>query len=111
MNRSSDETRPPPTRIHIEKAPLGKAAGSEGQPTCCPSGSDDLASMSRSRLERGSDQAAPSSARELMALNPLICPPPPQQDGRPSFWERPSHAPPDRGNPPRGDASRPRPVG
>jgi len=34
-----------------------------------------LASMSRSRLERGSDQAAPSSVRELMALNRLIRPP------------------------------------
>ena len=30
---------------------------------------------SRSRLERGSDQAAPSSVRELMALNRLIRPP------------------------------------
>src|SRR5258708_13340421 len=38
--------------------------------------------------------------------------PPARQDGRPSFWERPSHALPDREFPAaRGDASRPRPVG
>src|SRR5262249_11666336 len=34
-----------------------------------------------------------------------------RRDGRPSFWERPSHALPDRGDPPWGDASRPSAVG
>jgi len=44
-----------------------------------------------------------------MALNRYN---PPQQDGRPSFWERPSHALPDRkGTCREGDASRQRPLG
>ena len=48
------------------------------------------------RLERGSNQAAPPCVRELMALSRKydhVCP---RRDGRPSFWERPGHAPPDR---------------
>src|SRR5262245_29735676 len=67
-----------------------------------------LASIPAPRLERGSDQAAPP-VRELMALNRYD---PPQQDGRPSFWERPSHALPDRkGTHREVDASRLRSVG
>src|SRR5262249_59152006 len=36
----------------------------------------------------------------------------PRRDGRPSFWERPGHALPDRDKaPPRSDASRPKRLG
>jgi len=38
--------------------------------------------------------------RELMALNRWLCSP--RADGRPSFWERPGHALPDREKPCRG---------
>jgi hypothetical protein len=38
----------------------------------------------------------PLPVRELMALNPKLSCHPEQREGRPSFWERPSHALPDR---------------
>src|SRR5262249_40530502 len=52
-------------------------------------------------IRRGSDQAAPPCAR-VDGLEPLKHAPP-RQDGRPSFWDRPSYALPDREGPPRSD--------
>jgi hypothetical protein len=51
-------------------------------------------------FERGSDQAAPSSASRWPWT--IDTSQPARLDGRPSFWERPSHALPDRRSPPRG---------
>jgi len=48
---------------------------------------------SRSPIRRGSDQAAPCA--RVDGLEPYETMPP-RQDGRPSFWERPGHALPDR---------------
>jgi hypothetical protein len=47
---------------------------------------------------RGSSEL-PSSVRELMALNRSLHESPWEREGRPSFWERPSHALPDREDP------------
>lgn len=50
-------------------------------------------------IRRGSDQVAPPLVRELMALNRSFHESPRQREGRLSFWERPSHALPDREEP------------
>jgi hypothetical protein len=52
---------------------------------------------------KGQHAAAPR--RESMALNRFKCPPA-SRPGRPSFWERPSHALPDRKGPARGSSTR-----
>jgi hypothetical protein len=65
-----------------------------------------------SRLERGSDRAAPSSVRELMALNRLLQALPPAAERQAIFLGATEpHAARPKEKPPRGDASRPRPVG
>src|SRR5215467_6986965 len=52
-------------------------------------------------IRKGQQPSCPSPVRELMALNRMKTMPP-RQHGRPSFWERPSRALPDRDSPPRG---------
>src|SRR5262249_6484032 len=92
---------------HKKDQPPNKVIGNQGD-TCAEerqggeqSNIARLGVHSRSRLERGSDQAAPSSCARVDGLEPYNAPP--RQDGRPSFWERPSHALPDRRRvPPRG---------
>jgi hypothetical protein len=48
-----------------------------------------------SRL-KGAATGLPLPVRELMALSRAVHETPRKQEGRPYFWERPSHAPPDR---------------
>jgi hypothetical protein len=45
---------------------------------------------------KGQRPGCPSPVRELMALSHAVHETPRKREGRPSFWERPSHALPDR---------------
>ena len=61
--------------------------------------------MARSSINvQGAATRLPLGAKS-MALNRFKCPPA-SRPGRPSFWERPSHALPDRKGPARGSSTR-----
>jgi hypothetical protein len=56
-------------------------------------------------LRKGQRSGCPSPCARVDGLEPQTCLAP-RADGRPSFWERPSHALPDRGEAPAGEGAR-----
>src|SRR5262245_3378587 len=75
-----------------------QAASAQNSATVASKESSSVLASIPAPFERGSDQAAPLARAD--DLEPFARAP--RQDGRPSFWERPSHALPDRKGLPRG---------